>query len=78
MALPCPGCGKPLGLTIEFIMKNPISQCPYCDVIMNFKADNKVVEEYKDSLNQIKAIQDKYKKIAKFKKSLKEVLNEIK
>ena len=56
MALPCPGCGKPLGLTIEFIMKNPISQCPYCEVIMNFKADEKVVGEYKDALNQIKLI----------------------
>lgn len=66
MALPCPACGKPLGLTIEFIMKYPVSQCPYCGVIMNFQADTKVVDEYKDALNQIKSIQDKYKKIAKF------------
>ena len=48
-------------------MKNPISQCPYCEVIMNFKADEKVVGEYKDALNQIKSIQDKFKSIAKFK-----------
>ena len=67
MALPCPSCRQPLGLTIEFIMKNPVSQCPYCGVIMNFKPDSKVVDEYKDALNQIKSIQDKYKKIAKFK-----------
>ena len=29
MALPCPGCGKPLGLTIEFIMKNNIHESIY-------------------------------------------------
>jgi len=67
MALPCPSCRQPLGLTIEFIMENPISQCPYCGVVMNFKPDSKVVDEYKDALSQIKSIRDKYKKIANFK-----------
>lgn len=67
MALPCPGCTNPIDLTIEFIMKNPVSQCPYCGVIMNFKADTKVVDEYRDALKQIKNIQEKYKGIAKFK-----------
>jgi DNA-directed RNA polymerase subunit RPC12/RpoP len=67
MALPCPSCRQPLGLTIEFIMVNPVSQCPYCGVVMNFKPDSKVVDEYKDALSQIKSIQDKYKKIANFK-----------
>ena len=67
MALPCPGCQQPIGLTIDFIVKNPISQCPFCGVIMNFKADPKVVSEYKEAIDQIKSIQEKYKKIAKFK-----------
>ena len=66
MALPCLSCKQPLGLTIEFIMKNPLSQCPYCGVIMNFKPDAKIVNEYKNALDEIKSIQDKYKKIAKF------------
>jgi hypothetical protein len=48
-------------------MENPISQCPYCGVVMNFKPDSKVVDEYKDALSQIKSIRDKYKKIANFK-----------
>ena len=67
MALPCPGCQQPIGLTIDFIVKNPISQCPFCGVIMNFKADSKVVDDYKEAINQIQIIQEKYKKIAKFK-----------
>ena len=45
MALPCLSCKQPLGLTIEFIMKNPLSQCPYCGVIMNFKPDAKIVKK---------------------------------
>lgn len=57
---------QPLGLTIEFIMAHPVSQCPYCAVILNFKADKKVVSEYRDALNQIKSIQEKYKRVAKF------------
>jgi hypothetical protein len=47
-------------------MKHPVSQCPYCATVMNFKPDTNIVNEYKDALNQIQAIQDKYKKIAKF------------
>ena len=57
---------QPLGLTIEFIMAHPVSQCPYCEVILNFKADETVVFEYREALAQIKSIQEKYKKIAKF------------
>ena len=53
MALPCLSCKQPLGLTIEFIMKNPLSQCPYCGVIMNFKPDAKIVNEYKNALDEI-------------------------
>ena len=66
MAIPCPSCKQLLGLTIDFIMKHPVSQCPYCATVMNFKPDTNIVNEYKDALNQIKSIQDKYKKIAKF------------
>jgi len=35
--------------------------------VMNFKADSKVVDDYKEAIDQIKSIQEKYKKIAKFK-----------
>lgn len=66
MAIPCPSCRQPLGLTIDFIMKHPVSQCPYCLTVMDFKPDIKVVDEYKDALKQIEDIRKKYKNVAKF------------
>ena len=66
MAIPCPSCRQPLGLTIDFIMKHPVSQCPYCLTVMDFKPDTKIVGEYKSALKQIEDIQKKYKNVAKF------------
>jgi hypothetical protein len=66
MALPCPGCRQPLGMDITFIIKNPVSICPHCGVIMNFKADGKVVDDYKKALNDIEGIKNRYKGVATF------------
>lgn len=66
MPLPCPGCRQPLGIDLNFIVKNPISVCPHCGVIMNFTADSNVVSDYRKALNDIESIKDRYKGIAKF------------
>ena len=66
MALPCPGCREPLGMDITFIVKNPVSICPYCGVLMNFKADGKVVEDYRKALADIEDVKTKYKGVATF------------
>lgn len=66
MALPCPSCSNPLGMDINFIIKNPISVCPYCGVIMNFSADKKVVNDYKRALSEVESIKQRYKDVAKF------------
>ena len=46
MGMPCPSCKAPLGLTLDFIVKNPISQCPHCGVVMNFKASDIATDDF--------------------------------
>lgn len=66
MAMPCPSCKAPLGLTLDFILENPISQCPYCRVVMNFKASDVVTDDLKKGLREIEELKKKYSDIAKF------------
>ena len=66
MPLPCPSCATPIDLTLEFILKNPVSVCPHCQTVMNFN----VINVYKKSIIALQNIEDvkqKYSKIAKFK-----------
>ena len=66
MAMPCPSCKAPLGLTLDFILENPISQCPHCQEIMNFKASDVVTDDLKKGLREIEELKKKYSDIAKF------------
>jgi uncharacterized Zn finger protein len=58
--VPCPSCKSPIGLTLDFIIKNPISKCPNCGVVMKFKGDEKILEEYNNVINEIKNIKKQY------------------
>jgi hypothetical protein len=66
MAMPCPSCKAPLGLTLDFIIKNPVSVCPHCQVIMNFSASKIATDDLKKGLRQIEDLKKKYSNIAKF------------
>jgi len=59
--IPCPNCKEPIGLDLGFIIKNPVSQCPHCEVVMKFPQDKKIFEEYISVLNEIENIKRKYK-----------------
>jgi len=60
MAMPCLSCGTDIGLDLEFIVKNPTSQCPHCKVIMSFNVNPELKKEYIKVSNQIDNIKKKY------------------
>ncbi len=67
MALPCPACKAPLGLTLQFIMKNPVSTCPHCQTVFNFRVGSEIKKKFTDTIKQIDTIKGRYKNIANFK-----------
>lgn len=67
MPVPCPSCTTPIDLNLEFILKNPVSVCPHCQVIMNFNVDKSIQREYNKALSDMEDIKKKYSGIAKFK-----------
>jgi len=67
MALPCPSCGKDIGLDLTFIIKNPISKCPFCDIILNFTVDKDIKDKFSKVLEDIDSIKKKHEKTTKFK-----------
>jgi transcription initiation factor IIE alpha subunit len=66
MPMPCPSCKTTLGLDLQFIIKNPISVCPGCGVILDFTVNDEIKEKYADAMKTINSIKSKYKDIAKF------------
>lgn len=64
--MPCPSCKTTLGLDLQFIIKNPISVCPGCGVILDFTVNDEIKEKYSDAMKTINSIKSKYKDIAKF------------
>jgi hypothetical protein len=66
MALPCPMCRKPLGLTLEFIIKNPVSACPHCRTILDFTVNDEIKESFTKVLKEIDQIKKQYKGQVKF------------
>ena len=60
MAMPCLSCGQQIGLDLDFIVNNPTSQCPHCNVIMKFNIGTELREEYKKVSNEINIIKKKY------------------
>lgn len=66
MAFPCPICKKPLGLTLEFIMKNPICACPNCQTSFNFTVNEDIIKTYQETMSEIEKIKGQYKGMVKF------------
>ena len=66
MALPCPACRKPIGLTLEFIIKHPVSACPHCDVIMDFTVNDEIKQSFTGAISEIDKIKKQYKGMVKF------------
>ena len=66
MPLPCPSCGQPLGLKLDFLVKHPSLQCPHCYAVMKFDVDKNSTAKMKKGLKQIQDLKKKYESIAKF------------
>ncbi len=66
MALPCPMCKTPLGLTLEFIIKHPVSACPHCQVIMDFTVNEEIKKSFNEAISEIDKIKKQYKGMVKF------------
>ena len=66
MALPCPACKKPIGLTLEFIIKHPMVVCPYCEVIMDFSVNEEIKKSFTEAVSEIDKIKKQYKGTVKF------------
>lgn len=66
MPLPCPVCRTPLHVDLQWLIQNPINQCPSCHSVMNFEVPEKMKREVTGAINNIKKIKDEYKDIATF------------
>jgi hypothetical protein len=66
MALPCPNCQTPLGITLDFIVKNPMSVCPNCQTVFNFAVSDEIIESFKEALQEIEDIKKQYSGSVKF------------
>jgi len=64
--VPCPSCRNPIGLTLEFIIRNPRMVCPHCETIMNFDVNDDIKKQLGDALTEIDSIKSKYKGTVKF------------
>ena len=69
MPLPCPVCRTPLHVDLQWLMQNPICQCPTCQSVMNFEVPESLKKEVNDAMRGIKDIRDQYKGVANFKKN---------
>ena len=69
MPLPCPVCRTPLHVDLQWLMQNPICQCPTCQSVMNFEVPESLKKEVNDAMRGIKDIQDQYEGVANFKKN---------
>ena len=50
-------------MDLTFILKNPVSQCPYCKTILDFSGNINIMEEYKKVLGEIELIKKQNKGI---------------
>ena len=66
MAMPCPSCKNPLDITLQYILDNPVSVCPHCEVIMNFETSDIATDTLREGLREMEKIKNKYSGIAKF------------
>ena len=67
MALPCPMCKQPLGLDLEFILKNPKSGCPHCNTVFNFTVNEEIKTSFYSAIKEIESVKKSYGGTVKFK-----------
>jgi hypothetical protein len=66
MALPCPSCRKPIDLTLEFIIKHPVSACPHCETILDFSVNDEIKNKYNEAIAEIEKVKKQYAGMVKF------------
>ena len=66
MPLPCPVCKTPLHVDLQWLIQNPICQCPTCQSVMNFEVPEEMRKEVTEALGSIKKIKEEYSDIATF------------
>jgi hypothetical protein len=66
MAVPCPACKQPIGLTLQFIIKHPVMACPHCEVIMDFTVNEEIKKSFTEAISEIDKIKKQYKGMVKF------------
>jgi len=66
MPLPCPVCKTPLHVDLQWLIQNPICQCPTCQSVMNFEVPEELQKDVNKALSEIKKVKDQYKDIATF------------
>jgi len=66
MPLPCPACKTPLGLDLQFIIKNPVCICPGGGIILDFTINDEIKDKFNEAMKTINDIKNRYKNIAKF------------
>lgn len=66
MPLPCPVCRTPLHVDLQWLIQNPICQCPTCQSVMNFEVPEELQKDVNRAMAEIKKVKDEYKDIATF------------
>lgn len=66
MPLPCPVCRTPLHVDLQWLIQNPICQCPTCQSVMNFTVPEELQKDVNRAMAEIKKVKDEYKDIATF------------
>jgi len=61
--IPCPCCGSPLNITIDFIIENPIAACPTCNSIMKFPVKDDLFKQYKEAKKELDNIKKTIKSV---------------
>jgi len=64
--LPCPFCKNPLGFSLDFIIKNPISACPGCKTVFNFAVEDEIKGKMNKALHEIETVKKRYQGLVKF------------
>ena len=61
--IPCPNCKNVIALDLTFIIKNPVCTCSHCYVILDFRSNANIMDEYRNVLTEIERIKKESKGI---------------
>ena len=53
-------------ISLDFIIKNPVSVCPTCQTLFNFAVNDEIIKTFRETLNEIEDIKKQYKGMVKF------------